>query len=98
MFAGTILRVMLSSSCLLLCDTKRGSTCGRDENGMTPLHVAMSGASSGVIDALTRTRADRLAATMGDVNHRSPLHLAVKYLAYVVHQIEKDEIESREVA
>jgi hypothetical protein len=69
---------------------RRGSTCGRDENGRTPLHVAVaSGASSGVIDALTR--ADPLAATMGDVNHRSPLHLAVKYLAYDERYIEQHQ-------
>jgi ankyrin repeat protein len=58
-----------------------GSTCSRDENGRTPLHVAVaSGASSGVIDALTL--ADPLPATMGDEDKRSPLHLAVKFLAY----------------
>jgi hypothetical protein len=60
---------------------RRGSTCSRDRHGRTPLHVAVAtGASSGVIDALTR--ADPLAATMGDADQRSPLHLAVKYLAY----------------
>ncbi|KAL3780345.1 hypothetical protein ACHAWO_008237 [Cyclotella atomus] len=60
---------------------RRGSTCGRDRHGRTPLHVAVAtGASYVVIDALTR--ADPLAATMGDADQRSPLHLAVKYLAY----------------
>jgi hypothetical protein len=60
---------------------RKGSTCGRDEKGRTPLHVAVAtGASPGVIDALTR--ADPLPATMGDHDKRSPLHLAVKYLAY----------------
>jgi hypothetical protein len=60
---------------------RRGSTCGRDVKGRTPLHVAAAtGASSDVIDALVR--ADPLPATMGDDDNRSPLHLAVKYLAY----------------
>lgn len=60
---------------------RKGSTCGRDEKGHTPLHVAVaSGASSVVIDALVR--ADPLPATMGDNHGRSPLHLAVKFLAY----------------
>ena len=66
---------------------RRGSTCGRDDKGRTPLHVAAAnGASSEVIDALVR--ADPLPATMGDDDDRSPLHLAVKYLAYdeyVIH-------------
>ena len=60
---------------------RRGSTCGRDDKGRTPLHVAAAnGASSEVIDALVR--ADPLTASMGDDDDRSPLHLAVKYLAY----------------
>ena len=60
---------------------RRGSTCCRDDKGRTPLHVAAAtGASSDVIDALVK--ADPLPATMGDDDDRSPLHLAVKYLAY----------------
>ena len=60
---------------------RKGSICARDKKGHTPLHVAVSsGASSVVIDALVR--ADPLPASMGDNNGRSPLHLAVKFLAY----------------
>ncbi|KAL7516957.1 hypothetical protein ACHAWX_001927, partial [Stephanocyclus meneghinianus] len=60
---------------------RRGITCGRDDDGRTPLHVAVaSGASIDVIEALAR--ADPLPASMGDDDNRSPLHLAVKFLAY----------------
>ncbi|KAL7483987.1 hypothetical protein ACHAW6_009662, partial [Cyclotella cf. meneghiniana] len=60
---------------------RRGITCSRDNDGRTPLHVAVaSGASPHVIEALAR--ADPLPASMGDDDNRSPLHLAVKFLAY----------------
>ncbi|KAL3802958.1 hypothetical protein HJC23_011581 [Cyclotella cryptica] len=60
---------------------RRGITCARDDDGRTPLHVAVaSGASSVVVDALAM--ADPVPASMGDGDNRSPLHLAVKFLAY----------------
>eukprot|EP00804_Cyclotella_cryptica_P025810 CCRYP_002687-RA/>CCRYP_002687-RA protein AED:0.18 eAED:0.18 QI:430/1/1/1/0/0/2/198/592 len=60
---------------------RRGITCARDDDGRTPLHVAAaSGASSVVVDALAM--ADPVPASMGDGDNRSPLHLAVKFLAY----------------
>jgi len=56
------------------------TTSGIDERGQTPLHVAAdTGASPKVIDALVR--ADPCPASMGDAEGRSPLHLAVRFLA-----------------
>lgn len=56
-------------------------TTGQDEIGRTPLHVAAAcGASPEVIDALCR--ADPIPASMSDADGRSPLHIAVRYLAY----------------
>lgn len=58
---------------------RRGSTCGTDDTGCTPLHLAvMSGSKPEVIEALVR--ADPTPATMGDGELRSPLHLAMRYL------------------
>ncbi len=60
---------------------RRGTTSGRDDTGRTPLHVASAfGAATDVIDALTR--ADPSPASMGDIDGRSPLHIAVRRLAY----------------
>ena len=60
---------------------RRGTTCGTDGSGRTPLHVAAAfGVDPKVIDALTR--ADPTPASMGDNDGRSPLHIAVRFLAY----------------
>lgn len=61
---------------------RRGSTTsGTDDRGRTPLHLAAEGgASPEVIDALVR--ADPCPASVGDADGRSPLHLAVKFLAH----------------
>mmetsp|Transcript_15076 Transcript_15076/g.30720 ORF Transcript_15076/g.30720 Transcript_15076/m.30720 type:complete len:609 (-) Transcript_15076:75-1901(-) len=60
---------------------RRGTTSGTDDMGRTPLHVASAfGANHEVIDALTR--ADPRPASMGDIDGRSPLHIAVRCLAY----------------
>jgi len=58
---------------------QRGSTFGTDDQGRTPLHLAAaSGAAPQIIDALVR--ADPTPASIGDIDGRSPLHLAMKYL------------------
>ncbi|KAL7534983.1 hypothetical protein ACHAXR_006190, partial [Thalassiosira sp. AJA248-18] len=59
---------------------RRGATSGTDDQGRTPLHLAAdTGALPEVIGALVR--ADPYPASMGDVDRRSPLHLAMKYLS-----------------
>jgi len=64
----------------LLKVARRESTSCTDDLGRTPLHLAADcGASYEVIDALVR--ADPCPASMADVDRRSPLHLAVKFLA-----------------
>lgn len=60
---------------------RRGATCGTDAAGRTPLHIAASrGASSEVIESLIK--ADPGTASLGDINGMSPLHIAVRCLAY----------------
>jgi hypothetical protein len=73
---------------------RRGITCSRDDDGRTPLHVAVAyGASPGVIGALAR--ADPVPATMGDDDNRSPLHLAVKFLAYQERNMQQSQSSPR---
>ena len=87
---------------------RQWASAGRDEHGRTPLHLAaLTGASTDVIEALVR--ADPAPATMGDSDRRSPLHLAIRYLAqggYLVplsrssknqyHQVpERDEVHAQ---
>jgi hypothetical protein len=75
---------------------RRGTTSGRDDAGRTPLHVAVAfGAAPDVIDALTR--ADPVPASMGDRDRRSPLHIAVRYLAYGPHPDDKPLEETNEL-
>lgn len=60
---------------------RRGYTSGKDDMGRTPLHVAAAcGASPDIIEALAH--ADPSPASIGDVDRRSPLHIAVRNLAY----------------
>lgn len=84
---------------------RRGCTTGTDDQDRTPLHLsAMCGAPSEVIDALIR--ADPAPASMGDVDRRSPLHLAMRNHVYPVlpvhgrgggkHQVPQEQIPSPE--
>jgi hypothetical protein len=68
---------------------RRGYTSGKDDMGRSPLHVAAAcGASPDIIEALAL--ADPSPASMGDVDRRSPLHIAVRYLAYSNRQQEEN--------
>ena len=65
-----------------LRQNRKGCTVSTDEQGNTPLHLAvMSGSSSKVVDALVR--ADPTPASMGNIDNCSPLHLAMKFLVDV---------------
>ena len=60
---------------------RRGCMIGTDDAGRTPLHIAAEfRAGVDVIRALVQ--ADPTPASRGDVYHRSPLHLAMRYCVY----------------
>eukprot|EP00986_Skeletonema_menzelii_P015616 scaffold12237_cov208-Skeletonema_menzelii.AAC.3 len=60
---------------------RRAYTSGKDHMGRTPLHVAAAcGASPDIIEALAL--ADPSPASIGDLDRRTPLHIAVRNLAY----------------